>query len=62
MITVAMRTVPTTSTGDRMLGRISRSMMWRREAPSARAASTYSTSRAASVSPRTTRNDTTHSR
>ena len=56
-----MRMVDTTMTGDRMLGRISRHMMWRGPAPSARAASTYSSSRTASVSPRTTRQGMTHS-
>jgi hypothetical protein len=56
-----MRKVATTSTGERTLGRISRSMMWQAPQPSARAASTYSISRAASVSPRTTRQVNTHS-
>ncbi|MNL85935.1 hypothetical protein D3C87_2144360 [compost metagenome] len=61
MMTSAMRMVDTTITGDRMFGMISRSMMWKRDAPMARAASTYSSSRTASVSPRTTRQGMTHS-
>ncbi len=59
-MTCAMRMVDTTITGDRMLGRISFSVMWRLDAPSARRL-TYSSSRVAIVSPRTTRQGMTHS-